>query len=74
MTAKLFADATMALEDMHSIAVEGQARDVAPDMQWVLVGHLRAGVAGLEAILGDIAACFGKSRTVISLNRGQVFQ
>jgi hypothetical protein len=62
MTAKLFADATMALEDMHSIAVEGQARDVAPDMQWLLVGHLRAGVAVLETILAEIAVQLGAAR------------
>lgn len=30
-TARLFADLTMALEDMHRHAVDGQARDLAPD-------------------------------------------
>lgn len=31
MTAALFAAATMALEDMHPVAVEGQRRDTTPD-------------------------------------------
>jgi hypothetical protein len=62
MTAKLFADATMALEDIHSIAVEGQAHNVAPDMQWALLELLRAGVTVLETILAEIAVQLGAAR------------
>ena len=59
MVQKLFADATMALEDLHSVAVEGQRRDNAPDMQLALATHLRAGVVDLDAIVLDIALTLG---------------
>ena len=57
--AELFAAATMVLEDVHPVAMAGQRRDVAPDRARALVGHLRAGMATLEAILAEIAACLG---------------
>ncbi len=63
MVQKLFADATMALEDLHSVAVEGQRRDNAPDMQLALATHLRAGIVGLDAIVLDIALTLGAAPT-----------
>ena len=45
----LFADATAKLEDLHAVAVEGQRSDNAADMQLVLVGQLRSGIAALDA-------------------------
>jgi hypothetical protein len=56
---KLFADATMALEDLHSVALEGQRRDHSPDMQRVLATDLRAGIMGLDAIALAIAVQLG---------------
>lgn len=56
---KLFADATMALEDLHIVAVEGQRRDNAPDTQLALARHLRAGIVGLDAIVLAIALNLG---------------
>lgn len=49
MVQKLFADATMTLEDLHSVAVEGQHREMPADMQLALARHLRAGIVGLDA-------------------------
>lgn len=56
---KLFADATMALEDLHSVALEGQRRDHGPDMQRRLATDLRAGIMGLDAIARAIALQLG---------------
>lgn len=56
---ELFAAATMVLEDVHPVATEGQRRGVSPDRLRALVGHLRAGMVTLEAILAEIAACLG---------------
>jgi hypothetical protein len=53
---KLFADATMALEDMCMIAIHGQRRGTPPDRSRALVGDLRAGMATLDTILADIMA------------------
>ncbi len=55
----LFADATMALEDLHSVALEGQHRDHGPDQQRALASDLRAGIMGLDAIARDIALHLG---------------
>jgi hypothetical protein len=63
MVQKLFADAMMALEDLHSVAVEGQRRDNAPDMQLALATHLRAGIVSLDAIVFDIALHLGAAPT-----------
>ncbi len=49
----LFADLTARIEDLHSIAVEGQA-DNAPDMDRVLASHLRMGIATMDGIVGEI--------------------
>ena len=51
----LFADITARLEDLHSIAVEGQRTDHAPDMQAVLAMHLRAGLAALDGTVRGMA-------------------
>lgn len=47
----LFADATARLEDLHSLTVEGQQADNAPDMQSVLIIHLRSGIIALDDTL-----------------------
>ena len=51
---RMFADITARLEDAHALAVEGQNRNATPDMHRVLVCHLRASMAELDAALGDI--------------------
>lgn len=51
----MFADITAKLEDLHAIAVEGQRRDNAPDMQNVLNIHLRSGLAALDGVNRAIA-------------------
>lgn len=48
----LFADLTTALEDMHAIAVEGQAPDLTPDMQDILVRQART---MLDDVMGIIS-------------------
>lgn len=62
MRARLFAGLTMALEDMHRHAVDGQARDLAPDAALALLERLRVAVAVLEAILTEIALQLGAAR------------
>ena len=44
----IFANVTAKLEDLHAIAVEGQWSGNAPDMQSVLIIHLRDGLAALD--------------------------
>ncbi|MCJ2183930.1 hypothetical protein MTR62_14680 [Novosphingobium sp. 1949] len=56
---RLFADITALLEDMHAVAVEGQRRDNAPDMQSALVGLLQSRVATLDASLAKISLKLG---------------
>jgi hypothetical protein len=51
----LFAEVTAKLEDLHAIAVEGQRRDNAPDMQGVLTFHLRSGLAALDDTMRAVA-------------------
>jgi hypothetical protein len=55
----LFADVTAKLEDVHAISVEGQRRDNAPDMQWVLVCHVRQAIAAIDAIACEIKQGLG---------------
>lgn len=45
---RVFAEITAKLEDLHAVAVEGQRRDNAPDMQIVLSAHLLTGLASLD--------------------------
>ena len=56
---KLFADIKSALEDMHGIAVEGQSRDNAPDMQRVLVSQLRMTIVAVDGKMGEIKQRLG---------------
>jgi len=58
---RLFADLTAMLEDMHMIAVEGQRRNNAPDMQRVLASQLRMGVASLDTSLTKIKRRLGEN-------------
>jgi hypothetical protein len=53
---ELFADLTMALEDIHMFALDGQQRDLSPDMQAVLLASVREGVRRISRIMLDIAA------------------
>ena len=52
----LFADATAKLEDLHAVAVEGQRADNAPDMQGVLIVHLRSGLVALDGTLRTMSS------------------
>lgn len=56
---QLFADATALLEDLHGIAVEGQAQGASPDMVQVLVGNLCSGVRRLDGTTQRIIAALG---------------
>ncbi|HEX8556177.1 MAG TPA: hypothetical protein VF695_15830 [Sphingomonas sp.] len=51
---KLFADVTAALEDLHAVAVEGQAPDLTDDVQHALLGLLDNGLRELRAMLKAI--------------------
>ena len=50
-----FADITAALEDLHAVAVEGQARNTAPELQGALVRAIQAGLERLERRASKIA-------------------
>lgn len=56
---RLFADITAKLEDLHAVAVEGQAHDHSADMQIVFTAHLCMGVAALEAALQQVRRQLG---------------
>jgi hypothetical protein len=58
---RAFADITARLEDAYSLAVEGQRRDNAPDMQRVLVGQLRVGLAEIDGKLSGMAVMLDRS-------------
>jgi len=55
----LFADVTALLEDMHSIAVEGQRCDNPPEVQLALVASLRPGIIRLDKALIAIGIAVG---------------
>jgi|GEM_PF-1087558 len=55
----LFANITAKLEDMHAIAMEGQRRDNAPDMQRVLASQLRMGIVSLDRVLAKVKQKLG---------------
>ncbi len=57
---RLFADITAMLEDMHAVAVDGQAHDNAPDMQRVLVCQLRMRSVALDAAMARIKRLLGE--------------
>ena len=59
---RLFADVTARLEDLHAIAVDGQCRDNALEMQQVLNAHLRSGLAALDDNMRQIAKVLEGSR------------
>lgn len=59
MAGELFARATMLLEDMHLLAMEGQRRDLAPERRRMLLAGLRGGMAALDAVLRDLAVQLG---------------
>lgn len=61
-TRKLFADATASIEDTHSIAVEGQAPALTPDIATMLLAALRQGMRHLDAIAGAIEANLAAGR------------
>ena len=55
----MFAAVKAMLEDMHGIAVEGQRRDNAPDMQRVLISQLRTTAAAVEGRMDEIKSSLG---------------
>jgi hypothetical protein len=59
MTGELFARATMLLEDMHMLAMEGQRRDMALERRRALLAGLWDGMAALETVLRDLAVQLG---------------
>lgn len=59
---QMFADATAKLEDLHAVAVEGQRSDNAADMQAVLIGQLRSGIAALDASMRTMARALERGR------------
>lgn len=59
----LFADATALLEDLHGLAVEGQAQGIPPDMARVLVRDLRSGVRRLDGTARRIVSALEAGRT-----------
>jgi hypothetical protein len=57
---RTFADLTANLEDLHTIAVEGQRRDCSPDEHRVLLFHLRSGVVALDCKLSAMSAMLNR--------------
>ncbi|WP_395611630.1 hypothetical protein [Allosphingosinicella sp.] len=51
----LFADMTAALEDLHGIAVEGQAADLSADMRRALLSDIVTGIRRLGNIAERIS-------------------
>lgn len=47
---KMFADLTCAIEDLHGIAVEGQAPNLSPDIQICLLTSISRGLTSIRAI------------------------
>jgi hypothetical protein len=52
---KLFADLTSAIEDLHPIAVEGQAPGLSFDIQLYLLASIGAGLVSIQTIIAAIA-------------------
>jgi hypothetical protein len=59
---RLFAELTAKLDDMHSIAVEGQSRHNSRVMQRVLACQLRMEIASLDSIVATIKHRIGDHR------------
>jgi hypothetical protein len=51
---KLFADLTGAIEDLHGIAVEGQAPNLSPDIQLCLLGAIGASLNSMCSLVKRI--------------------
>lgn len=60
--ARMFADATALLEDMHGVAVEGQRRDNPAELQLALASSLRIGLVRIDRVLIDIGGAIGDRR------------
>ncbi len=53
-TAELFAGMTCVIEDMHGIAIEGQAADLSVEANKALAAHLTTGLQQAGSILEAI--------------------
>lgn len=53
---QLFAALTALLEDLHSLAVEGQGREIDHNLHVVLVSNLRAGLMDLDRLLLTVSS------------------
>lgn len=63
VVAYMFGEVTAKLEDLHSVAVEGQCTDNAPDMQCALNAHLQSGVVVLGETLRAMMKMLEASRS-----------
>ncbi|RYG98653.1 MAG: hypothetical protein EON58_06485 [Alphaproteobacteria bacterium] len=52
---ELFADLAAALEDLHSLSIEGQEAGLTSDMVEGLLAGIKAGLTGLRRIILEIA-------------------
>lgn len=52
---KSFADLTSAIEDLHAIAVEGQASGLSSDIQLCLLACIEVGLVSIQTIIAAIA-------------------
>lgn len=57
----LFADLTALIEDLHGIAVEGQAPDASADMRSVLATSISTGLAHAGGIVVAIRATLARA-------------
>ena len=55
-----FAEITAHIEDLHSLAIERQRHDTTPDMQRVLIAHLRSGVSAMDGRLRTMSAAIDR--------------
>ena len=55
----LFADITAMLEDLHGLAVEGQAADTPELVHRVLAGDIGAGIGRICELVADVEARIG---------------
>jgi hypothetical protein len=51
---QLFADLTVGLEDLHSVAVEGQRSGLTPDIQEALLASVRVSLRRIHRIVLNI--------------------
>jgi hypothetical protein len=59
----LFAELTAVIEDMHSVAVDGQAKNNSPDMQAALLAAVRESITRLVCIADAIERSLRAKRT-----------